>query len=312
MKAYIQVNGLFCVILGFIITFFCIKIAYIRYTAYVSNDFSDDSTIFFTVNNSTQQDILESISELDWIQAELSPNYYAVNFKNTRYVPMISGDFFQTTQGYNYNIVIGNNYSDKIFFIDEIPFIEFNSINFHVCGIIGMETPSPLDKNIYFLLPEVFKWCSEGTLFSTNDITVLSYENIELVKIEKTNLLYFLRYDFFVAVLAVLFTAGILVSIFYASNICDKKKNENLLLSSLGYNKFQILLFNLRIYLIEFTAFYTIGLLIGVFSFYKNYYSFSCIILIIAVFIALFIVGCVCIMFFTSKNERKQHETYNI
>lgn len=311
MKLYIRFGWLTGIILGFLITLFGVKVETIRYTAYAANNFSDDKTIFFTIDTDEQEKNKKIFSELDWVQAEFTANYFAVNFKGNRCMPMISGDFFKNTQGHDYNIVIGKSYYEKTFFIDDCSFIEINSIKFHVCGIIGMDTPSPLDKNIYFLLPEVSEWCKEGTLFSTNDRSVLQNPNINVVQKKNPNLTYVLRYEFYVIILIILLFSGILISVFHALSICENRVEENLLLSTLGYSNFQKSIFNMKIYLFEYAIFYIIGFLVAMPLFYKKYYSIFCIILIILIFFVVFLIGYGCVLLFGSENRRISHGTYN-
>lgn len=234
-------------IFGVVFSFVCLKYMTNIYISRAVNNYCDENTIFFRISDLQKSNIYDSESNLKWVIAEISYNYFAVNdINNSLTWPMLQGNFFKTSKEYKYKVVIGRNYANDIFYINDDPFIKLNNMDFYVCGIIGFNTPTPLDKNIYFDMKDIYTQLSDDIVFYTNDIAVLNRTDIYEVNSNLLSYEYFLQVNIYLFIFDILIIVLIIIVYFTVIYICHSTKNENYILFILGYTRKRVVMFNYK------------------------------------------------------------------
>lgn len=308
-----RINNLFdkitCIIIGFIMIFVHFKYIQTDYIALAANNFQTDNTIYFTINDVINFDY----NRLNDVQAQINSNYYAVYFNGKTDMPMLSGDFFPCNSTYEHNVVIGKNYINSTYEIDGNSYIKFANMVFRVCGVIGFEFSSPLDKNIYFYLPEVINWFDEQSLFATNDDNILTDNTVKITSYEKVNYSNILQVSVYIALSVIISLVVLFVNVFHSKYICENNNEKNKLMELLGYQNRRILFINLKDYLMKYGLFYIIG---GAFAYVMMYkpYLFSLRIIFGMIFYLLLIIvsSIINIRYNLNKSDRSHYETYNL
>lgn len=270
----INSNLLFNFILGIILVFSFCKILQTNYLSFVTNNFCDDNTYYFKIKDISNVSYFDLCSKGDMLQAQLNSNCFAIYYNEDLSVPLLSGDFFHNRSHDFKNIVLGKNYISKIKYIDGMPFFDFNNSSFYVCGIIGLEFPTSLDKNIYFYLPEIPEWISSETIFSTSDKGIINFKDIEFLDKPLINYENLFSINIYIFIFIFFLMGMLLIIYFQIEELCLNEVQTIDLMIIFGHSKKSMLAFLIMKYLILNFSGIIIGSIVAYILWYKSYYNF--------------------------------------
>lgn len=246
-------NMLLNIVIGAIICFSFIKISQNNYITYMANDFSDESTIFFQVNDFDSFEYEKLCNKSGQLQTKFNSNTFATYYSNPDAVPMLYGDFFVNKKENYKNIVLGKNYKGLVEYIENEPFFKFNNEFFYVCGIIGFEYSTPVDKNMYFFLPEVEDWIYPNMIYSINnakgfnfDENIIKYDNVTV------GIGSMLKLNIFNYILLILIICLIFVIYCQVSYLCYSNQQLIFTMNMIGYKVHNISFELAKIYFIRY------------------------------------------------------------
>ncbi len=273
--------------MGLILAFSFCKILQTNYLSFVTNNFCDDNTHYFKIKDISKISYFDLCSKGDMLQAQLNSNCFAVYYTEDVSVPLLNGDFFYNRSRDFKNVVLGKNYISKIEYIDGMPFFDFNNSLFYVCGIIGFELPTSLDKNIYFYLPDIPEWINSETIFFTNSKKINSFNKIESFDKSLVNYGNLFSINIYIYIFAFFLIGMLLIIYFQIEEFCLNEIQAINLMNLFGYSKKRMLFYLLLKYLLFNLSGIVIGLIASYILYYKPYYDFKSILAVIPIIITL-------------------------
>lgn len=274
MKLNYFSNAILNVVLGAIICFSFIKVIQNDYITYMANDFSDESTIFFQVKDVNLFDFEKICDNGEQLQAKFNSNTFAIYYNSTYTVPMLYGDFFVNKKENFRNIVLGKNYKNLIEYVDNEPFFKFNNELFYVCGIIGFEYSTPVDKNMYFFLPEVKDWASPSIIYSINNAKSFNFdENITKYDNVTVGVGSLLKLNIFNYMLFILIGCLVFIIYYQISYSCYLNQPLIFAMRLIGYKIHNVSLEITKIYFTRYFLWILVGEVLSYITFCKAFYQ---------------------------------------
>ena len=282
MNKKIITNIFLSIVLGYTMNYVYCKMLQTDFLALCANNFCNESTTYFQIDNSGYGSYSELYQDFDvvclngdMIQANLNSDTYAVYYKNTPTLPMLYGNFFIDRSEQHKNIVLGKNYVSLIEYDEGIPYFTFNNTLYYVCGIIGLEYASPLDKNMYFLLTEEEKWIDSNTVYSINNEMVTNMDWCVIYSQSLPSYIDILGFDIYVGIFIIVFITLLFVAYFQVNDLADYKRIKINIMFVLGYSKRRVLYNILKTYMISCYVCFMFGGIISFAVYNKQYYDYN-------------------------------------